>query len=179
MGKTFPLQVRPVNTLSFPRRSSHISYFQKESNSDAVISFASGASPATAIPVDTNQQLDVEDLDVDIDKLLDVNSTICIEKEIAADTIGALIASTARHFLPYVEQCTVELIGQLPHYYDGIRKSATESLLEIVRSFYDLSGAAEWKAGAEVVVPLDERVKQLVGHVLPPLLDMYETEDNK
>lgn len=108
-----------------------------------------------------------------------MNSVICIEKEIAADTIGALIASTTRHFLPYVEQCTVELVGQLAHYYDGIRKSATDSLLEIVRSFYELSGAEEWKPGAAVAVPLDDRVKQLVGHVLPPLLDMYESEDNK
>ena len=139
-------------------------------------SFASGSSPATAISVDG---IDGEDLDVDIDKLLDVNSTICIEKEIAADTIGGLFSSTGTLFLPFVEQSTIELVAQLSHYYDGIRKSATESLLEVLRTFYDLSNPAEWQAGQTVQVPLEQNMKDLIEHVLPPMFDMYETEDNK
>ena len=55
------------------------------------------------------------------------------------------------HFLPFVESCTVELIALLPHYYEGIRKSATDSLLEIVRTFYDLSEHEEWQPGANSV----------------------------
>ena len=120
-----------------------------------------------------------EELTVDLDKILDVNSTICIEKEIAADTIGGLFASTKGHFLPYVEQCTIELIAQLSHYYDGIRKSACDSLLGIIRTFYALSSPQEWQPGKTVQVPLDPRVKELINHVLPALLEMYETEDNK
>ena len=27
--------------------------------------------------------------------------------------------------------------------------------------------------------PLDQTVKSLIGHVLPPLFDLFETEDNK
>lgn len=86
-----------------------------------------------------------------IDKLLEVNSVICIEKEIAADTIGGLFGSTGAHFLPYVEDCTVELVGQLTHYYDGIRKSSLESLLEIIRTMYELSNPLEWQPGLENV----------------------------
>ncbi|KAI0085836.1 ARM repeat-containing protein [Irpex rosettiformis] len=147
------------------------------SNADAVASFASGSSPATAISISDN--LDIEDVSVDIDKMLDVNSTICIEKEIAADTIGGIFSTTGHHFLPYVEQCTIELVGQLSHYYDGIRKSATDSLLEIIRSFYDLSNPPDWKPGQTVTVPLEPRVKELIDHIVPPLLELYETEDNK
>ncbi|KAF7790180.1 hypothetical protein EIP86_001132 [Pleurotus ostreatoroseus] len=139
------------------------------------VSFATGSSPATAISVDGSD----EELTVDLDKILDVNSTICIEKEIAADTIGGLFASTKGHFLPYVEQCTIELIAQLSHYYDGIRKSACDSLLGIIRTFYALSSPQEWQPGKTVQVPLDPRVKELINHVLPALLEMYETEDNK
>ena len=73
----------------------------------------------------------------------------------------------------------MELIAQLPHYYDGIRKSATDSLLEIVRSFYDLSGGGEWTAGVANVDYVDPRVKELIHHILPPLIEMYESEDNK
>lgn len=83
--------------------------------------------------------------------MLEVNSVICIEKEIAADTIGGLFGSTGAHFLPYVEDCTVELVGQLTHYYDGIRKSSLESLLEIIRTMYELSNPAEWQPGLENV----------------------------
>lgn len=89
--------------------------------------------------------------EIDIDKVLEVNSVICIEKEIAADTIGGLIGPTGAHFLPYVEDCTVELVGQLTHYYDGIRKSSLESLLEIVRTMYELSNPPEWQPGLENV----------------------------
>ena len=98
----------------------------------------------TAVRVDTFEE-------IDIDKMLEVNSVICIEKEIAADTIGGLFDPTGAHFLPYVEDCTVELVGQLTHYYDGIRKSSLESLLEIIRTMYGLSNPPEWQPGLENV----------------------------
>jgi hypothetical protein len=82
--------------------------------------------------------IDVDD-SVELNALLEVNSAIAIEKEIAADTIGTLFAATQIHFLAFVEPCTLELINLLSHYYEGIRKSAIDSLLEIVRTFYDLS----------------------------------------
>lgn len=127
--------------------------------------------------------------------MLDVNSAIAVEKEIAADTIGTLFSETQGHFFPYVEECALELVALLPHYYEGIRKSATDSLLEIVRTFYDLSDHQEWQAGDVVCFyisirclpvitnlqasPLSPSVKELIGHTLIPLLEMYETEDNK
>jgi hypothetical protein len=83
--------------------------------------------------------------------MIEVNSVICIEKEIAADTIGGLFESTGIHFLPYVENCTVELVGHLTHYYDGIRKSSLDSLLGVVRTMYELSNPAEWQPGFENV----------------------------
>lgn len=122
---------------------------------DAASAFASGSSPANAITVgeeiDINGNPSIELEDIDVEKMMDVNSAIAVEKEIAADTIGSLFAATQIHFLPFVESCTLELIALLPHYYEGIRKSATDSLLEIVRTFYDLSEHEEWVAGANSV----------------------------
>ncbi|TBU45281.1 ARM repeat-containing protein [Dichomitus squalens] len=148
-------------------------------NPDFAANFATGLTPSSAIKVSDELVNIDEDDGTDLDKLLDVNSTICIEKEIAADTIGVLFAHTKGHFLPYVEQCTVTLVELLSHYYDGIRKSATDSLLEIVRSFYELSDPQEWQPGLHGYPPLNPRVKELVNVSLPPLLEMYETEDNK
>ncbi|KIM83108.1 hypothetical protein PILCRDRAFT_450443 [Piloderma croceum F 1598] len=153
------------------------------SNTEVTAAFASGSSPSNAITIsddtDLNGNPSIEIEDVDIDKMLDVNSAIAVEKEIAADTIGTVFAATRNHFLPWVEQCTVELVQLLPHYYEGIRKSATDSLLEIVRTFYELSDHQEWLPGAKVQVPLNPTVKELVTHSLPPLLELYESEDNK
>ncbi|KAF8202536.1 armadillo-type protein [Pholiota molesta] len=151
---------------------------------DAASAFASGSSPTSAITVgdietDDNGNASIDLEDIDLDKMMDVNSAIAVEKEIAADTIGQLFAATQIHFLPYVEQCTLELIALLPHYYEGIRKSATDSLMEIVRSFYDLSEHEEWVAGANSPVALNPQVQELINHALTPALEMYETEDNK
>ncbi|KAI0925226.1 hypothetical protein AcW1_007090 [Taiwanofungus camphoratus] len=149
-------------------------------NPEAAASFASGSSPANAIKVTDDANGNVDELeDIDIDKMLEVNSTICIEKEIAADTIGTIFAATRSHFLPYVEQCTLELVGMLPHYYDGIRKAAIDSLLEIVRTFYELSNPPDWQPGLINVPPLAPQVKTLIGHISFPILEMYESEDNK
>ena len=114
----------------------------------ATEAFTSGSSPSSAIRVEGADEVFEE---IDIDKILEVNSVICIEKEIAADTIGGLFESTGTHFLPYVEDCAVELVGQLTHYYDGIRKSSLESLLEIIRTMYELSNPTEWQPGLENV----------------------------
>lgn len=116
--------------------------------------------------------------DVDLDKLLDVNSAIAVEKEIAADTLGTLFTATGNEFSPYVEPSTLVLIDLLEHYYEGIRKSALDSLLEIVRTFYELSNPPDWQPGANQP-PVSDNVRKLIGHVIKPILDMYETEDNK
>lgn len=122
------------------------------SSSVAAAAFASGSSPTNAISVtdDINGNPEVEIEDVDLDKMLEVNSAIAVEKEIAADTIGTLFAATRNHFFPYVEPCALELVSLLDHYYEGIRKAATESLLEIVRTFYELSGAPDFTPGTPV-----------------------------
>ncbi|KAJ7224327.1 armadillo-type protein [Mycena pura] len=150
---------------------------------EAANAFGTGADPQNAISI-VDEKLDanggemVEIEDLDVDKMMDANSAIAVEKEIAADTIGTLFASTKMHFLPYVESCAMQLIDLLPHYYEGIRKSATDSLLEIVRTFYELSDAPEWQAGLNYT-PLPSTVKDLNEHALKALLEMYDTEDNK
>ena len=152
-----------------------------ENSAEVAEAFATGTSAASAISVtDKDASGDADDTEsIDAEKMLEVSSAIAVEKEIAADTIGTIFAATGSHFLPYVEQASLELVAQLPHYYEGIRKSATESLLEILRTFYTLSDPPEWQAGLHTKVPLHSNVKDLINHVLPALLDMYETEDDK
>ncbi|KXN86598.1 putative importin subunit beta-4 [Leucoagaricus sp. SymC.cos] len=108
---------------------------------EASAAFGTESAPAE-VDANGNPQVDLED--IDLDKLMDVNSAIAVEKEIAADTIGTLFAATQSHFLPFVE-------GNPP----------------------------EWNPGKTSTVQLDSNVQELINHALGPLLDMYETEDNK
>jgi importin-4 len=84
---------------------------------------------------------DVIDVDSDSVAMMGVNSAIDgVEKEKQPrPLVSTLFAATQIHFLPYVEPCTLTLVDLLTHDYKGIRKSAVDSLLEIIRTFYDLS----------------------------------------
>ncbi|KAI0793650.1 ARM repeat-containing protein [Fomes fomentarius] len=146
------------------------------SDPETAVSFASGLTPSSAINVSDDVNIDEE---VNFEALLDVSTGIYIEKEIAADTIGTIFAATKVHYLTYIEQSVVKLLSLLSHFYEGIRKSATDSLLEILRTLYDLTEPQEWQAGYANAVPIDRRVTELASHVVPQLLEMYESEDNK
>ena len=112
--------------------------------SEAATAFSSGSSPANADEADMNGDTSIDLDDVDFS----VNNAIVVEKEIAADTLGTLFAATQNHFLPYVENSVLKLVALLSHFYGGIRKSATDSLLEIVETFYDLSDHQAWEPGS-------------------------------
>lgn len=104
------------------------------------------AKPSENIDVDDEESLDAE-------KLLEANSAITAEKEIAADTIGIASANTGPHFLPYVKLTTLELEDLLIHYYESIHKSATESLLQFIRTFYRLSEPQDWGCASQGATP--------------------------
>ena len=115
---------------------------------EAVVASPTGATAQSAIAVSNGPKVDVDDAEsVDVDKLLEVNSAIAVEKEIAADTVGIVFEDTGHYFLPYVEHTVVELVDLLSHYYEGTRKSSTESILQLVRTFYKLSDPQEWEQG--------------------------------
>ncbi|KAG2121239.1 hypothetical protein DEU56DRAFT_984393 [Suillus clintonianus] len=121
------------------------------SNTEAAAAFESGSSTTNTISVTddvgVNGNLELEIGDIDLDKMLEVNSMIAVEKEIAADTIGTLFAATHKYLFPFVEPCALELVNLLTHYYEDIRKSATDSWLEIVRTFYELRWCARLDQG--------------------------------
>ena len=48
----------------------------------------------------------------------------------------------------------LKLIELFSHYYKGIHKSITESLLEVVHTFYKLSNdLQDWEQGLAMIVP--------------------------
>ncbi|KAJ2136097.1 hypothetical protein GGH17_002097, partial [Coemansia sp. RSA 788] len=80
---------------------------------------------SSAFGYDSGEDPEMED---DDDMPLGFNTAISDEKEVAADAVGQLFASTTTAFLPYVEEITAELIKLLDHFSDTARKAATVAL---------------------------------------------------
>ncbi|CAG8690182.1 1184_t:CDS:10, partial [Ambispora leptoticha] len=116
--------------------------------------------------------------DVDEDDFA-VNSAVVDEKEIAADAIGEIFQHTRAHFLPYVEQCVVELKKLSNHYSEGVRKAVTCSLFNFISTFYSMSDPAEWQAGLPLKVPIHDNVTHMIKAVMPDILTMWEDEESR
>ncbi|KAG8826961.1 hypothetical protein FRC17_008047 [Serendipita sp. 399] len=136
-----------------------------------------GDSSETPIQIIENKIEEIEDMDPEA--LLKVNSAIAIEKEIAADVIGGIFANTREHFLPYLEDTALVLQGLVSHYYEGIRKSAIQSIFTFIATLHELSNPQPWVAGAHNVVPLNENVAKLISHTMPEILEAFDMEDDK
>ncbi|SRR5258708_3285552 len=124
-----------------------ITYLVNAINGQAAEGFSTGE-PSTSR---TEPTIAADDDDFDDEKALTVNSAIAVEKEIAADTLGTIFAHTKEAFLPYLEPATKDLLHLLEHYYEGIRKSATTSLIEFIGVFHSLSGSPHWQPGLPLV----------------------------
>lgn len=141
--------------------------------------FSTGATAQTAIVLTGGSKVNAKDAEsTDAEKLLEVNSAITVEREITLGTIGTVFANDDLNLLPYVEQSNVGLVDLLAHYYEGIRNSAADSPLQIVRLFYKLSDPQACEQGISVRFAIPS-VKDLIGHTTLPLSDMYDTEDDK
>ncbi|EPT01315.1 hypothetical protein FOMPIDRAFT_1049024 [Fomitopsis schrenkii] len=90
----------------------------------------------------------------DLDTLLDVNNTIFVEAH-------TLFATTRRHLLPYVEQCTIDL--------DAARPAASDAAYTR-REF--LTGSACSKVQT---VPLPTQLVQLINRDRPSLINMFQS----
>ncbi|KAJ9474929.1 Importin subunit beta-4 [Pseudozyma hubeiensis] len=126
---------------------------------------------------------DDDDGFVDIDELndafLNVNSAIAIEKEVAADSLGEIFAHTKSGFLPFLQESVEQLVILLEHFYQGIRKSAVSALFTYINTLNELSNPQPWQAGVHVKVPLNADVQKLVNAVIPAVMEMWESEDDR
>lgn len=116
-----------------------------EALTSTVQAIGEGDSSQNPIEITDNKAIDLDDLDGD--PFTKVNSAIAIEKEIAADVLGGIFASTKEHFLPYLEETALALQGLISHYYEGIRKAAVQSIFTYIVTLNELSAPHPWVAG--------------------------------
>ncbi|KAK9238109.1 armadillo-type protein [Lipomyces kononenkoae] len=129
---------------------------------------------------DEKEDLDIGDADEeDIWQNLTVNSGLAMEKEIAADTIGDLVAGTKEAFLPYLEESSKVLIDLTAHFYEGIRKAAIGSLWRAVGTVYEVSNPTKWQPGLPLKVPLAEAVTTYAAMVRKATIEIFGEEDDR
>lgn len=150
-----------------------------ELGDDPTLVQLSGMGETSETPIQIIEKHASEMDDIDTEAMLKVNSAIAIEKEIAADVIGNIFASTKEHFLPYIEETALVLQGLISHYYEGIRKSAIQSIFIFIVTLNELSNPPPWVAGGTNVVPLNENVNKLISHTMPEILESFDMEDDK
>ncbi|KAJ8098310.1 armadillo-type protein [Lipomyces tetrasporus] len=126
------------------------------------------------------EDVDIGDADEeDIWQNLTVNSGLAMEKEIAADAIGDLVAGTKEAFLPYLEESSKVLIDLMSHFYEGIRKAAIGSLWRAVGTVYEVSSPPKWQPGLPLKVPLTETVASYSAMVRKATLEAFGEEDDR
>lgn len=133
------------------------------------------------VDLTTGNHHDMEDDDDDDDDFenFNFNSAIADEKEFAVDALGELFANTKSHFLPYVDASLLELQKLTSHLYDGVRKSAMQSLFTFLKTFYVMSSPSAWTVGIPVTYAVHENVTNLINNVIPMTLELWKEEDNR
>lgn len=131
---------------------------------------------------DDDDDDDFEDIDDDesIDSaIFGASTAIALEKEYACDAISEVFAHVKAPFLPYLESSVNALLPSLAHpWHDGIRKSATSTLLGFVATFHQMSQLPKW-TGSLNPQPLPTNLQQLIGAIMQPIMDMWVKEDER
>ncbi|KAK9473547.1 armadillo-type protein [Dipodascopsis tothii] len=129
---------------------------------------------------DGQEDVDVNDIaEEDMWHNVTVNSGMAMEKEVAAEAIGDLIASTKEAFLPYLDETTTVLLDLGKHFYEGIRKAAISSLWRALAVLYQISNPPKWQPGATLKVPLSDTVTEYAKLVRGLTLDAFDEEDDR
>lgn len=122
-------------------------------------------------------------IDEDDDPLakLSVNSAMAIEKEIAIETLGDIIASTKTDFTKYLETATELLMLCSEHFYEGIRKNALTVLWKAYTVFYEASIADgfKWQPGFPASYSIPDAVVHLGKLARDITLQIMSTETER
>lgn len=93
-------------------------------------------------------------LEVEV-KRVQVNSALAM-KDFVADTIGTVLSLLkGPQFLPYIELCVLKPLP--PSIRRGYPKECDRGILEIIKSFYDLSDPQDWQPRLAIAIPLHHK----------------------
>jgi hypothetical protein len=142
---------------------------------------------AVAEDDDEQEDGDIEDVEFDEDEDdwddLTTVGPISLEKEIAIEVLGDVIANTKSAYLPYFEK-TIEVILPLcEHAYEAIRKATISTLHRAYAALWDVSIEAgqmeNWKAGLPLQVQPSAELTKFGEVLMNATLQVWEDEDDR
>ncbi|KAJ1928639.1 hypothetical protein IWQ60_001844 [Tieghemiomyces parasiticus] len=144
------------------------------------------AAAAAQIEMDpSNQEEDLEagseDEEIEsVDDLLQVNTAVADEKEVAADVLGELFDHTGRAFLPYTLETVNELVRLAEHDADNVRTAVVGALFKFLVTYHRLTtaGAPEpvWTAGLPLQYAVDPHLAMLIRTIMPAVMTLWSEE---
>ncbi|KAI5778145.1 armadillo-type protein [Geopyxis carbonaria] len=145
---------------------------------------ASGTDPAAVSGdiVDMDGMSDFEDDDEEDWDELNVVNAIALEKEVAAETIGEILAHCKVASLPYLERVVTTLVEKAGHPYEGVRKAAISTLWRAYASLWQVSeerGMQKWEKGLPLKVQPTEELTKFGQVVAGCTLSALKTEEDR
>jgi len=125
------------------------------------------------------EDMDNEEAEEKANQLFTASSAIAEEKEFAADCLQEIFAATKHSYMPYLEQSIEVLKTLLDHDFEGVRKSACNSLISVISTCYDMSNPEKWQPGLPVKVPINQDVATLIAQIMPEIVNVLEKEEDK
>lgn len=133
---------------------------------------------ATDAPDDSDGMEDVGDDDEDWDDLTAVTA-VAMEKEIAVEVLGDVLAHTRKNFVPYFEKTIESTTLLVEHSYEGVRKAAISTLWRAYACLWNLMEdhlGQKWTPGLPPNIQPSEEVLKLGEVVTTATLSLWEDE---
>ena len=121
---------------------------------------------------------DVEDGWDDLDDITAV-SAVAMEKEIAVEVVGDILAETRSKFIPYLDKVVQVVLELCEHSYEGVRKSAVVTLCRAYEMLWEMAesqGMAKWQPGIPLQVEPPADLRKFGGVVMQAILKTWRDE---
>ena len=142
---------------------------------------------AAAEDDDFKEDGDIEDVEIDGDEDdwddLTTVGPIALEKEIAIEVLGDVIANTKSAFLPFFEKTIAQILPLCEHAYEAIRKASISTLHRAYAALWDVTLEAgqmgEWKAGLPLQVEPSLELKKFGELLMAATIEVWADEDDR
>ena len=104
-----------------------------------------------------------------------------LEKEVALEVIGDVLANTKMEFLPYLEKTLEIVVPFIEHPYEGMRRAAISALYRAYASLWRLQSDAKqsWKPGLPLKAQPNAEVMKLGNVVMTATLTLAPEEEDR
>ncbi|KAF2857715.1 ARM repeat-containing protein [Piedraia hortae CBS 480.64] len=107
---------------------------------------------------------------------------VAMEKEIAVEVLGDVLANTKNLFVPYFPKTVTAVMPMLEHSFEGIRKSAVGTLWRSYASVWGIAegqGMQKWRPGLPLAVTPPEDLQKLGQRIMPLTLALWADEADR